>query len=950
MPFIQSIFSSSKKALFAIAALSFAFTVFVLQKWFLNTDFQLNDVSNFMFSEATANGVEVSARVGFFYRVTFMGIALYLLFFLLFHFLQQKWKLALEIHSDLVFISFVFVAFSWLQVMEIQTRFVLDTLFIFLCFKLVLILVFNRFNDSLLPLLHPFLVLKAALIAFLILFTTFFLFGESNFVIKQTPLIFSLFTFFVLFFPALVGRVFVGFQGSAIHLFFPFTFSPWLAFFVLEFNFLMHQNSGNFISYKWVFGVLFLILSGIYLLFIQSKKQWNWTRIVQFWFAPSILFAFVLLGYYAPVIPHESELFELANPANAVMNIYQFGKIPMLDFMTSHMFSEQWYGLIYTSIFGLNFQLDFLVYEFLNTAIFLFIVFVFLRKLSQNTWFSLLFVILFPFTHFVFFPAVFIGILPFLFLLKGTKLTDWKTYYFLMLICFGLLLWRIDTGVVSIYATVFFVPILWFVSKTKVPFKAIFISLCTMLLTIFILGGIALFFRSFDALLLNFKTALHYVAASQAHGFSQITSFFSQQFFIIHILIPIGAVFMLFSSVFYLRKSKFDLFDFDHKLALSIVFLILLFFANAQRGLVRHGFAEQHEFYFISTFVLALSLFSVLRYRKRRKQNQVFLFFFSCFFLFFAVKFFPYKPEKTELEKAIRHIEKSSISNPFQVSTYSGRMERNTEFEKNTYLDLKQFLDQNIAKNQTFLDFSNTPMLYYYCRREVPGYFNQNLQNSVDDFLFDALLSSISEDKIPVVVFHSVPKTWFDATDQIPNEVRYYKIAEFIHANYEPFSVINGKAIWVAKKAQFSWKNKLEIPQEQHELYDLKQIPGRYAAFLNSKKTNEKATSVCWEQSFKGIESDSIISTDCNVNQLNDVVYLSIEVDLKFQPKEINQWIRIVNSSDSSSLQLSFSRIDSVSSRYLFRLNNLAFWHRSGSKKLEFPANFGFKRIIIIKA
>jgi hypothetical protein len=69
MPFFQSIFSSSKKALFAIAALSVAFTVFVLQKWFLNTNFQLHDVSNFMFSEATANGVEVGARVGFFYRI-----------------------------------------------------------------------------------------------------------------------------------------------------------------------------------------------------------------------------------------------------------------------------------------------------------------------------------------------------------------------------------------------------------------------------------------------------------------------------------------------------------------------------------------------------------------------------------------------------------------------------------------------------------------------------------------------------------------------------------------------------------------------------------------------------------------------------------------------------------------------------------------------------------------
>lgn len=949
MPFFQSIFSSSKKSLFAIAALSFAFTVFVLQKWFLNTDFHLNDVSNFMFSEATANGVEIGARVGFFYRVIFIGIALYLLFFLVIHFLQQKWKLALEIHTDLVFISLVFGAFTWLQVMQIQTRFVLDTLFILLCFKLVLVLAFNRLNDSLLPLLHPSLVLKSILIAFLILFTTFFLFGQSQFVTKQTPLIFSLFTFFVLVAPTLVGRVFARFQGSAIHLFFPFTFAPWLAFFVLEFNFLMHQNSGNFISYKWIFGLLFLIFSGIYLLFIRYKKNWNWTRIVQFWVAPSIVFAFVLLSYYAPVIPHESELFELANPANAVMNVHQFGEIPMLDFMTSHMFSEQWYGLIYTSIFGLNYQLDFLVYEFFNAAIFLFIVYFFLRELTQNAWFSVLFVLLFPFNHYVFFSAVFIGILPFLFLLNGRKLTDWKTYYFLMLICFGLILWRIDTGVVGLYATAFFVPIFWFVSKTKIPFKAILISLSAMLATIAILGGIALIFRPFDGLLLNFKTALHYVAASQAHGFSQISTFFSQQFFIIHILIPVSAFFILLSSVFYLRKSKFDLYDLDHKLALSIVFLILLFFANAQRGLVRHGFAEQHEFFFISTFVLALSLFIVLRFRKLGRQNQVALFFFSCFFLFFAVKFFPFKPDRTHLEKAITQAAKSTIANPFQTSNYAGRMERNLDFEKNTYLDLKQFLDQNLTKEQSFLDFSNTPMLYFYCQRYVPGYFNQNLQNSVDDFLFDALLSSISTDKIPVVVFHSVPKTWFDATDQIPNEVRYYKIAEYIHANYEPFSVINGKAIWVSKDVQFSWENKLEIPQEQHGIYDLKQIPGRYAAFHYSKSQKRKESPICWERNFKRTESDSIVSAVCDVKQPNAVLYLSIEIDRKFQPKEINQWIRIVNSSDSSSLQLSFSRLDSVSSRYLFRLNNLAFWHKSGSKKLEFPANFGFKRIEIIK-
>jgi hypothetical protein len=944
MNFYHSIFLNSKKSLFALVCISIVFTVFFLQKWFLNYDFSINQISNFMFSEATAHGIQISSRISFFYRIIFSGLILFVLILTLLHYLQIKWKLEFEKYTDLSFISLIYITFSWLQIMEIQTRFVLDTLFILICFKLLLIFIFNYFNKSLLSLLNPSDLLKSSLIAFLLLFIVFFLFGQTNFVNKQSPLIFSVLTYFVLFSPTIVHKIFSPFKGDVFHLYLPISLAPWLAFLILETNFYVKQNSGNFMPYKWIFCLLFLCFIAIYFTLKHYKKEWNWIRISESWFPPSILFSFILLAYYSPVIPHDAEMFEMANPANTLLNIHKFGEIPLFDFMTSHMFSEQWYGLIYTSIFGLNYQLDFYVYEFLNIGVFLFILYFFIHKITQNRWFSVLFILVFPFNHSVFFPAVFMGILPFLFLLNGKKLTNWKTYYILMLICTFLLFWRIDTGVVGILATLFFIPIYLFVTHTKLPLKAILQSFLAMIITIAIGIGFSMFFKTWDELFINFKIALHYIAASQAHGYFQISSFFTHQFYTIHVLLPFVGGFILLYCIYYLRKNSFSLKNTDHKLLLSIIFLLLLFFANAQRGLVRHGFAEQDEFFFISTFVAACSLFIVHRYRKLEKHYQLNIFFISSFLLFLTVIYFPYKPEKTHLEKAIRQTEKSTISVPYLTSNYTGRMERNLEFSKNTYLDLKRFLDLNLNKNQTFLDFSNSPMLYFYCQRKVPGYFNQNLQNSVDDFLFDALLNSISIENVPVIVFHSVPKSWFDATDGIPNEVRYYKIAEFIHQNYSPFSVINGKSIWVSKKSNFNWKNKVKIPVEKYQIYDYKQLPAYYATFVSTNKTS-------WEKAIPSnlFYTDSNITFEIEKHPTTSPQYLFLEVDKDFRIQEYNQWIRLNNLNDSTFLQLNFLRVDSVSLQYLFRLTNLEFWNTPGMKTLEFPAKFGIKQIRIVK-
>ena len=45
------------------------------------------------------------------------------------------------------------------------------------------------------------------------------------------------------------------------------------------------------------------------------------------------------------------ELFELANPVASQMRMFVFNEIPVIDFMSSHMFSEQLFETFYNCIF-----------------------------------------------------------------------------------------------------------------------------------------------------------------------------------------------------------------------------------------------------------------------------------------------------------------------------------------------------------------------------------------------------------------------------------------------------------------------------------------------------------------------------------------------------------------------------------------------------------------------
>ena len=132
-----------------------------------------------------------------------------------------------------------------------------------------------------------------------------------------------------------------------------------------------------------------------------------------YFYVPSALLTFLLLIYYNPILEQPHELFELANPALSQMRLYSFGEIPFVDFLTSHMFSEQFYGILYHSLFGYAGSLDFLVYEFFHLVLFYFLIYYFLLKLLKSPFLALLFIISFPFLTNLFHVYLFFSILLF---------------------------------------------------------------------------------------------------------------------------------------------------------------------------------------------------------------------------------------------------------------------------------------------------------------------------------------------------------------------------------------------------------------------------------------------------------------------------------------------------------------------------------------------------------
>ena len=251
---------------------------------------------------------------------------------------------------------------------------------------------------------------------------------------------------------------------------------------------------------------------------------------------------------------------------------------------------------------------------------------------------------------------------------------------------------------------------------------------------------------------------------------------------------------------------------------LSILFFAVFYIFNFQRGLIRHSLAEGWDTALSSFvfFILTLTLIEIVNIKKGIRYFTAFLIF--SFVLVYGFHF-PYNSvdKKTNASMLIAKCDTVKTN----IDYNQNRILLDSIFFETKINNFKEFLDNNLDSNETFIDFTNTPMLYFYTHRENPNYFSQPLLSNHSDYLQDRFIEQLEDYKIPIIVYSNYPKTWWDASDNIPNHLRYYKISEYLNKNYKPYSIINNRCIWV-KQDDKRFKNSKNIKYQITNLSSLK--------------------------------------------------------------------------------------------------------------------------------
>lgn len=112
-------------------------------------------------------------------------------------------------------------------------------------------------------------------------------------------------------------------------------------------------------------------------------------------------------------------------------------------------------------------------------------------------------------------------------------------------------------------------------------------------------------------------------------------------------------------------------------------------------------------------------------------------------------------------------------------------------------------LDSVLNDSETFLDFSNSTALYAMVGRKSPSYVAQTPGLLSTVYSQKRFIEQAKSESAPIAVIGNADlpylreMTW--EPHNIPHNIRYYLIAEYIYENYQPYKVIGDYALWCKK-------------------------------------------------------------------------------------------------------------------------------------------------------
>jgi hypothetical protein len=396
-----------------------------------------------------------------------------------------------------------------------------------------------------------------------------------------------------------------------------------------------------------------------------------------------------------------------------------------------------------------------------------------------------------------------------------------KNYVMFCLIMVLIVCWRIDLGYAGLLSVMLVLFFYLFRKKHHLlDWKKLFRVFFVTLAAVFVLIGAASLWRH-QNFFGRFDDLINYCMSAQSYGYFIIGDPDLESYKILFYVFPAIAAVLLLLILF--KISSFQINRPLKVTALSLIFLLLFYFLNFNRGITRHSLLEGDDC-FTTSFIYLIIPSAVYIFSKRMiAELRFFSFCLIAFFLTTNYKIPSSKNNRSQLDGIAR---KLATAENADLAKFKGRVRNVPKDAGQHYKPFVDFITDNTSEKQTFIDFDNKPMLYYHTQKESPSWFYQNPLCIHNDFLQNEFLSGLQTYDAPYLVFNELNTTGYDMVDRVPNQVRHYRMAEFFYQNYVPYVILGKYCVW--KRNDIPDKNNIR------QVFKFLRTPGDSVVKINS--------------------------------------------------------------------------------------------------------------------
>jgi hypothetical protein len=554
---------------------------------------------------------------------------------------------------------------------------------------------------------------------------------------------------------------------------------------------------------------------------VVKKGPWcRASRLVRVYYFPVLIATSATFVYFTHffVVGPAVDLFHWGELTVPAQQWFKFGRMPFVDILPTHGLRDLVVQTLYTWINGYR-GMEMLIWSYwidVGTAVLLY----FLLARIASPLFSFLVVLGVPWVTWVMLygPDYGLLILPALMLCRmAEKPTRFRMTMF-WLVVVGAFWWRYDVGLFSLAGGCL---VLLGVLRGR-GWKE-WATACTAGLAV-VIGSMALFavvayVRDRSPLELAGQLVLQLKILGSGQGFSEIWPTWNAVTFLMYCVLPgvyIGYIIcFLWERIIRNRTVPFSWYLLTF---MAIVSLLLSF-----RNLHRHGMSEGYSALF-AVFLMA-SVPALLGLPRRTAEIA-----FAGVILVHIMILGDYSWLNNATADKIAERQRRLLAEQKWSDTYfktgtlftfhswknkESRLQDNNDWQ---YRGLKPFCDEYMTATQTFYDFSNGTLLYALADREVVSYLLQGQLHTgeqVQRYQIARMRSKYQGGGLPFVVFKQ--GTGWDSLDGVPNELRSYRIAEFIYRHFRPCGYVGGLQLWRDKTLDFSEESlpparKISIP------------------------------------------------------------------------------------------------------------------------------------------